>query len=163
MSKRPFMQMYVSDYLGDTMHLTTEQHGAYLLLLMTMWNADGKLPDDDRKLATITRMSMKKWKVNRVDMAAFFIVENGQWENERMNEELQKVESKSQLRASAGAKGGRAKALKYKEVGLANDIAKSCHLPEPELEEKDKSFSKARASAQKKGFRSNMKEALTDA
>lgn len=51
-----------------------------------------------------------------------------------MTEELQKVERKSQSRASAGSKGGTAKSLKDKEARLANAIANddvlSCHLPD---------------------------------
>ena len=77
MSERPFMQLYVSDYLGDTRHLSCEQHGAYLLLLMTMWNAGGSLPDDDAKLARIVCLSVKKWRSIREDIMAFFDLENG--------------------------------------------------------------------------------------
>ncbi|MEM1040877.1 MAG: DUF1376 domain-containing protein [Pseudomonadota bacterium] len=120
MSRRPYMQLFVSDYLGDTMHLSTEQHGAYLLLLMSMWNAGGELPDDDRKLAHITRLSVKKWKAHRPDMKALFDVGDGVWQSARMTKELQKVESQSQSRSSAGAKGARAKALKTNKPDKAN-------------------------------------------
>ncbi len=130
MSERPFMQLYVSDYLGDTRHLSCEQHGAYLLLLMTMWNASGSLPDDDSKLARIVCLSVKKWRLIRDDILRFFEVENGLISHGRLSKELQKSESKSQSRASSGAEGGRAKALKDKEARLANATVLPCHLPD---------------------------------
>jgi hypothetical protein len=59
MSERPFMQLYVSDFIGDTLQLSTEQIGAYMLMLMAMWNAGGTLPDDDVKLSRVVRMPVK--------------------------------------------------------------------------------------------------------
>lgn len=66
------MQLYVADYLGDTRHLTTEQHGAYLLLLMTMWRSDGVLSDEPAKLARIAGLTVARWKKISDDIMAFF-------------------------------------------------------------------------------------------
>lgn len=130
MSERPFMQLYVSDFLGDTLDLSTEGIGAYMLLLMAMWNAGGSLPDDDGKLARITRMSVKRWRAVAADLLNFFERDKGRITHQRLTKELQKSESKSQSRASAGAEGGRAKALKDKNVTLANATSLLWHLPE---------------------------------
>ena len=54
--RRPYMPFFVGDYLADTSHLTTTQHGAYLLLIMHYW-ATGGLPTTDRELRTIVGMS----------------------------------------------------------------------------------------------------------
>lgn len=131
MSERPFMQFYPSDFIGDTMHLTPEQMGAYIRLLCSMWNAGGKLQDDDRKLATISGFSMKKWRAVGDDIRAFFVLENGVLTHNRMTKEIQKVDRKSDLRRSAGAKGGKANALKYNKQGEAKACDLLKHLPEP--------------------------------
>lgn len=130
MSERPFMQLYVSDFLGDTLHLSTEQIGAYMLLLMAMWNAGGSLPYDATKLARVTRLSLKRWQGAAPDLMEFFEVAGGLITHHRLTRELQKSESKSRLRASAGAHGGRSKSLKNKEAGMANATGLLKHLPD---------------------------------
>ncbi|WP_331373790.1 YdaU family protein [Sinorhizobium chiapasense] len=130
MSARPFMQLYVSDFIGDTLHLSTEQIGAYMLLLMAMWNAGGRLPSDDAKLARVARVSLKKWKSMAAELMPFFDVDGDDIVHGRLTEELQKSERKSQSRAAAGSKGGTAKSLKYKKALLANAMLMPQHFPD---------------------------------
>ena len=132
----PFMQLYVADYLGDTRHLTTEQHGAYLLLLMTMWRSDGALPDDDKKLARIVGCTASRWAKIRDDVLAFFTVKGGQLTNRRLTIELKKASEKSIKRAEAGTRGGQATALKSKEPEAANATVLPQHSSEPEPDKK---------------------------
>lgn len=116
----PFMQLYVADYLGDTRHLTTEQHGAYLLLLMTMWRSDGRLPNDDKKLARITGCTASRWSRIKDDVLAFFDVDGDDLVHGRVTLELEKASEKAIKRADAGSRGGMAKARKTKDLVVAN-------------------------------------------
>lgn len=135
MSERPFMQLYVSDFVGDTLLLSTEHIGAYLLLLIALWNADGVLPADDVKLARVARMTVKKWKSVSAEILPFFTVENGQLTHNRLTKELHKSERQSELRAAAGSRGGNATALKNKgsklAIATAKRVAGPQHLPKP--------------------------------
>jgi hypothetical protein len=56
------MPLYVGDYLADTGRLTTEQPGAYLLLILDYWR-NGALPDDSI-LATICGLSATAWSMH---------------------------------------------------------------------------------------------------
>jgi uncharacterized protein YdaU (DUF1376 family) len=114
------MEFYVSDFLGDTQDLTCEQVGAYMLLLCTMWNKGGYLPEDEAKLARVTRLAASKWKTIRTDVMAFLTLTDLGWTHPKLLRALEKVEGKSLARAEAGSKGGHAKALKDKELALAN-------------------------------------------
>jgi len=130
MSERPFMQLYVSDFVGDTLQLSTEQIGAYMLMLMAMWNAGGRLPDDDAKLARVARLSRKKWRTISGDLLTFFEREGGEIGHKRLTKELHKAQVKSEARAAAGARGGAATALKTKVDAAANAGALPRHFPD---------------------------------
>ena len=132
MSAPPFIQLYVGDYLADTLDLTTEQHGAYLLLLMTMWRHGGGLPNDAKKLARIARATPKRWPSIWAEIAHFFYEDEGEIRNRRLDQELQKAVSISQKRKTAGERGGRAKALKQKNGRVANatDLPKHSQISE---------------------------------
>lgn len=147
MSETPFMQMYVGDYIASTMHLTTEQHGAYLLLLMTMWRAGAKLPNDPAKLARICRVSPKRWPAIWAEIAEFFTIEDGEISNERLTKEHAKAVSISRERKLSGKKGGEAKALKNKPptVAIATifpvAVPKHSHKSEPYREDRETNVS----------------------
>lgn len=148
MSERPFMQLYVSDFIGDTLQLSTEQIGAYMLLLMAMWNAGGRLPDDDARLARVARLSLKKWRAISADLMTFFEREKGEIGHKRLTRELRKASVKSEARAAAGARGGAATALKTKAHAAANAGALPQQSPDSRNQkEKASAFSGERAKA----------------
>lgn len=100
-----WMPLYVADYLADTGRLTTEQHGAYLLLIMDYWR-NGAPPDDDRVLMQITRMSPDAWGNARSILQAFFEQCSGKWTHKRIEMEMAKAVAGREVakaRASAAA------------------------------------------------------------
>lgn len=57
------MPLDTNAYLADTGHLSTFEHGAYLLILMAMWRTpDGWISNDDQYLARASRMTNDKWR-----------------------------------------------------------------------------------------------------
>lgn len=102
--KRPWMPLYVGDYLANTGHLSTEEHGAYFLLIMHYWVTES-LPCESESLAILARVSLKKWKAMEEKLKPFF---GPDWSHRRLNEEIEKSKKISGKRAEAGAKGGKA-------------------------------------------------------
>lgn len=104
--KRPdtWMPLYIGDYLRDTSRLTTEQHGAYLLLIMDCW-VNGPLPDDDEALAAIVKAAAPTWRKMRPVMAGFFDIADGRWTHGRVERERAKAASNVEKRSEAGKKG----------------------------------------------------------
>src|SRR5580698_3812847 len=93
------MPVYIGDYLADTMHLSTEQHGAYLLLLFHLWRR-GVLQDDDVALARITGLPIRAWGLCRVVLAQFFEIRDGLWHHGRLERERSRTAAKQQSNAS---------------------------------------------------------------
>ena len=84
----PYMPLYWGDYHRDTGHLTTAEHGAYLLLLGHYWCTGKPLPDRDDALARVVRARPSAWKKMRSAVAPFFKIEDGVWTHRRVEDEL---------------------------------------------------------------------------
>lgn len=117
-----WMPLYVGDYLRDTTRLTTEQHGAYLLLIVDYWTNAG-LPDDDRVLAQITRLDLKRWKAVRPILSAYFEIEGGAWVHKRIESELQKRRAFAEKQQANGKLGGRPKKTQSESQNKPNGFA----------------------------------------
>lgn len=73
MSRLPFLPLWTDDYLADTRHLTTAEHGAYMLLLIEAWRRPKcDLPDDDALLARLTGMTADAWTAAKPIIMAFW-------------------------------------------------------------------------------------------
>jgi uncharacterized protein YdaU (DUF1376 family) len=103
-----WMPFYIADYLGDTVHLTTQQHGAYMLLLMHYWRS-GPLPDDDAFLASVVKADARAWKLLRGVIRSFFTAADGMLHQKRMDMERGRWADLREKRSSAGKAGADAK------------------------------------------------------
>lgn len=83
--------MYIGDYMADTMHLSTLEHGAFFLILSAYYKNKGPLPDNDSKLACIARMTLSDWSAIRSTIAGFFEIANGLWTQKRAEAEIRKA------------------------------------------------------------------------
>lgn len=104
-SVESYMPLWIADYLADTQHLTRDEHGAYLLLLMAYWRKGEPLADDDRKLAAIAKASPAEWRRLRPVLSEFFQVGDGVWKQKRVDAELARAKAIRAKRSEAGAKG----------------------------------------------------------
>jgi uncharacterized protein YdaU (DUF1376 family) len=94
---RPWMPLYVADYAADTGHLSTLEHGAYMLLIMHYWSKGG-LPSSSEKLARVARLPLDQWLEIEETISEFF---DEDWRHGRIDAELAKAEDVSAKRKAA--------------------------------------------------------------
>lgn len=136
-----WMPLVIGDYLKDTGRLTTEQHGAYLLLIMDYW-VSGPPADDDEDLAAITKLDLKSWRRQRPKIERFFTVEGGSWRHKRIDEELAEARENAAKRSDRGKAGALARWDRSRPddatsiassipQGSASGVLEQCPAPSP--------------------------------
>jgi uncharacterized protein YdaU (DUF1376 family) len=65
MSDLPVLPIAVADLITDTTHMSAEQFGAYVRVLLAMWRNGAELDDDDAGLAQLTGVPLKRWRAMR--------------------------------------------------------------------------------------------------
>jgi uncharacterized protein YdaU (DUF1376 family) len=100
-----WLPIYVGDYLADTMHLTTEQHGAYFLLIMAYWKNRGALPEN--RIQGIVNINGNSWSIAEALLKEYFDTTTypGKWYHKRIEEELEKALIRKQAAENRGKKG----------------------------------------------------------
>jgi uncharacterized protein YdaU (DUF1376 family) len=117
----PKMPIHIGDYKRDTGHLRAAGHGAYLLLLFHHWST-GSLPDDDEQLSAIACMSKPEWKKIKPVIEKFF---QPGWIHGRVLTDLVDAKESYEKLASAGSKGGKARAENKRRLSNATSDATS--------------------------------------
>ncbi|HYM25284.1 MAG TPA: YdaU family protein [Vicinamibacterales bacterium] len=118
-----WMKFNVGDYLADTMHLSTLQHGIYILLIMHYFKRGG-LPTNERELARIAKVSMPHWhRSSGAVMALFQVGNDGTYRHSRIDSERESARVISERRQAAGKMGASSR------WGMANAKADDgkCH------------------------------------
>ena len=99
-TKRPWLPLYVADYLLDTQHLSITESGAYLHLLMAYW-VYGGLHANAHALACICKCKIEEWKAIEPVLMPFFEVTATNWIHHRLERELEKTKRISTVRKQA--------------------------------------------------------------
>lgn len=111
MAKRPYVKFYVDDFFGSfkTQGMTTEQIGAYFLMLMAASQEQNiDLIDDDNYLGVITRLG-KKFKNHSTILKKCFESENGRIYNVKLRKVLSEYDKFVENQRIKSAKGVSAK------------------------------------------------------
>lgn len=140
-----WMPLFIGDYLAGTNRLTTEQHGAYLLLIMDYWR-NGPPPSDDAVLSQIVKLDRKAWLKHKPAVMGHFQEDAGLWRHRRIDAELSSAQGRSDRaaeRATIAAEARWSKDRAKRSLEDAPSIAAStpealldkCPLPSPSPEE----------------------------
>ena len=111
MAALPYIQIYIAEYLVDTIHLDAEQSGAYLHLIFHYWQTAKPLRVD--RLEKISRVSHERWPDVKLLLTEFFAIsDDGQtWRHNRIDADLKSVEETLAKRSVAGKSSARSRAL----------------------------------------------------
>jgi uncharacterized protein YdaU (DUF1376 family) len=117
MSQFPSLPLFTDAFIADTGHLSAQETGAYLLLLMMAWRLpDCRIPDDDARLARWARVDARTWRHIKPQVMEFWTFSDGFWTQKRLTKEREFASKRANTARVNGARGGRPKLLNFKEA-----------------------------------------------
>lgn len=139
MADYPSMPFYTDAYIADTQHLTNEEHGVYIRLLIFAWRMpDCSLPNDDKRLAIMVGVTPSKWRKLKPSVMSFWALDGEVWRQKKLTEVRERVAKSVQQKSNAGIASAKAKALKSNNpASTAEPTAKATELQQPKPKPKD--------------------------
>lgn len=155
MSAFPSLPLFTDAFIADTGHLSAQETGAFLMLLMMAWRSpDCQLPDDDDRLARWARVDRRTWARIKPIVMEFWTLANGTWTQKRLSKERDHVSKRAEVARENGQQGGRPKPLKMHNVDNPMGSSRVSKQKAPNPNPNDASLRSASdAAAPKKGLR----------
>ncbi len=145
-STKVWMPLFIGDYLADTSRLTTEQHGAYLLLIFDYWR-NGPLPNDDAVLLQVTKLRPDAWSMSQVLLRGLFrLGEDGLLHHKRIDAELAKSKQNRETAAEKAKKAANARWAKNaprNAPSMPEALLEECASPSPSQKDSFESYREA--------------------
>lgn len=130
-----FYKRYMGDYTRKTGHLSLAEHGAYTLLLDTLYATEKGLPASFHELFRLCRAMSKaeQTAVAKVAEEFFPVSSDGLRYNSRASEEIEDAAPAIQAAKENGKRGGRPKKTQEKPSGFSKGTqGESSPEPEPD-------------------------------
>lgn len=105
MANNPSFSFYVNDFEGGTRHMTDEELGCYLRLLLAQFNRGGFLPNDEKFLTRFCTSFQQSWPIVKEKFTPI----SGNLQNQRLEIETNKRKKFIGKQSDNGTKGGRPK------------------------------------------------------
>lgn len=143
MADFPAIPFWTDAYLADTRHLSTLEHGAYLLLLFEAWRRPlCNLPDDDALLARLAGLSAEEWAAIRTNVMGFWKLDGRSrtWTQKKLTTERKYVADRSRKNRDAAAKRWNKDKKPHAtamQPQCQNDAPTPTPTPTPKVEDKE--------------------------
>ena len=87
-----YVQWHLADYITGTQGMSPEQEGIYMRFLVRLYDRGKPFPDDDRFMASIMSLDVRRWRRIKTDLVSFgkIIIRSGGLSNSRFEKERQK-------------------------------------------------------------------------
>lgn len=131
-----YYERHLGDYARDTGHLSMLEHGAYTLLMDRYYVSEAGIPADQAHRYAHAKSKDEKEATDNV-LKEFFVLLDGTWIKNRIEQEIEKAQSKIKAAQANGKLGGRPK-LNPNEpgnkpsgfsVGFENESQPKAHQP----------------------------------
>jgi uncharacterized protein YdaU (DUF1376 family) len=99
-----WMPYRITDMREDCIGQPLEFKAMYINLLEEMWRNNGQLDDSEAYLARVSGATPSQWIKHRQALANLFYIGPGNWQHNRLREELAKAHRISEKRREAGTK-----------------------------------------------------------
>lgn len=130
-----WMPFYWGDYLADTMHFSTKQHGMYLMLIGHYWINGGPIKNDRREILRIVGLTGKGPQKELNEALKKFYVKGDMLHHKRIDKEIAEAKKRIANFSKRAGNAARARWQKHKtDDATSNASSMPQATPEPCLE-----------------------------